>query len=120
MKKINGESIFCDSMHERKQKMFELSEGFLALPGGLGTLEEICEMLTWQQLGLHQFPIGFLNVNSFFNHLDALFSEMERKHFLKPEGRAMALFHEDISELLNLMQNYKPAQTAKWINLETS
>jgi uncharacterized protein (TIGR00730 family) len=60
------ELILCETMHQRKTKMFELSQGFIALPGGFGTLEEVVEILTWQQLGLHKYPVGFLNVNGFF------------------------------------------------------
>lgn len=110
------ELILCESMHERKTKMFELSEGFIALPGGFGTLEEISEILTWQQLGLHQYPIVFLNVNGFYSHLDNLFGEMESKKLLKPENRSMALFHNDISTLLNVMKDYQAPEVTKWIN----
>ena len=108
--------IVCNSMHERKQKMFELSDGFIALPGGFGTLEEILEMLTWQQLGLHKKPIGFLNVQGFFNNLKQLFNHMENEKLLKPENKQMALFAETIPELLDLMKKYRAPATSKWIS----
>jgi uncharacterized protein (TIGR00730 family) len=109
------ELIICETMHERKNKMFELSEGFLALPGGFGTLEEIIEVLTWQQLDLHKYPVGFLNVNGFYDHLKMFFSEMERTKLLKPEYRSMALFSNNIVDMLGLMKSYKKADGDKWI-----
>ncbi len=100
------ELILCESMHERKAKMFELSEGFVALPGGFGTLEEVCEILTWRQIGLHKFPVGFLNIEGYYNHLDDLFSGMEAAKLLKPENRSAALFHDNVSDLLEAMTKY--------------
>lgn len=102
-----SELIVVESMHERKMKMFELSEGFLALPGGFGTLEEIIEVLTWHQLGLHKFPVGFLNVNGFYDHLQQFFGVMEKKQLLKPENRKMALFTSTIPEMLETMRAYQ-------------
>ena len=95
--------ILCDTMHERKQKMFELSQGFIALPGGFGTLEEVMEMLTWRQLGLHERPIGFLNIAEFYDHLEGLFDEMALRGFLKSDNRKMALFEPDLQVLLSKM-----------------
>jgi uncharacterized protein (TIGR00730 family) len=109
------EMIYCETMHSRKIKMFELSEGFIALPGGFGTLEEICEILTWQQLGLHKFPVGFLNVKGYYNHLDFLFREMESQNLIKSENREMALFDNEIIGLLKKMRNYKAPAVSKWI-----
>jgi uncharacterized protein (TIGR00730 family) len=110
------ELILCETMHERKTKMFELSEGFIALPGGFGTLEEVLEILTWQQLGLHGFPIGFLNINGYYNHLRLFFNEMESKELLKAENKNMALFSEDILGLLEQMTSYRAPDVAKWIS----
>ncbi len=109
------ELILCDSMHERKSKMFELSDGFIALPGGFGTLEEVCEVLTWGQLGLHSWPIGFLNINRYYDHLHEQFKFMEEQNLLKPENRSMALFHSNVSELLKAMYAYKAPAVTKWI-----
>lgn len=108
--------ILVDSMHERKQKMFQLSQGLVALPGGFGTLEEIMEMLTWGQLGLHNYPLGFLNINKFYNHLDSLFQEMVKKDLLKPENRKMALFSDDPTTLLKMMREFEPLPVEKWLD----
>lgn len=113
------ELILCDSMHERKSKMFELSDGFIALPGGFGTLEEVCEVLTWGQLGLHSWPIGFLNINGYYDHLQQQFKFMEEQHLLKPENKSMALFHSDVSGLLKVMEAYKAPAVTKWIKKES-
>ena len=90
------------------------------MPGGFGTLEEISEILTWQQLGLHKFPIGFLNVNGFFHHLKLFFEEMEKKKLLKTENLQMALFADGIFELLEIMKNYQAPEVPKWISKSTS
>lgn len=110
------ELILCDSMHERKTKMFQLAQGFIALPGGLGTLEEVCEMLTWQQLGMHQFPIGFLNVKGFYDSLLTFFKEMVKREFLKSENLNMALFSDNPVDLIHQMKIYRPASVEKWIS----
>ena len=99
------ELILCNSMHERKMKMFELSQGFIAMPGGFGTLEEIVEILTWRQLKLHHYPIGFLNINGFYDHLQMFFNEMTNKQLLKNEHRNMVIFANSAEELLQKMQN---------------
>lgn len=109
------ELILCETMHERKTAMFERAEGFIALPGGFGTLEEIVEVLTWQQLGLHRFPVAFLNIDGFYDHLRQLFSQMEATQFLKPEHKSMALFETDPHELLEIMERYQPIDVKKWI-----
>ena len=80
-----------DSMHTRKARMAELSDGFIALPGGFGTFEEFCEVLTWGQLGFHAKPIGLLNINGFYDPLLALFDHAVREGFLRQQNRAMAL-----------------------------
>ena len=114
------ELITVDSMHQRKQKMAELSDGFIALPGGFGTLEEFCEILTWAQLGLVTGPVGLLNVDGYFNHLLALFDHMVSRELLKPENRKLVLHDATISGLLEKMSNFEPKTVPKWIDVERS
>jgi uncharacterized protein (TIGR00730 family) len=111
------ELITVDSMHQRKQKMAELSDGFMALPGGFGTLEEFCEIVTWAQLGLVTGPVGLLNINGYFDHLLAQFDHMVSQELLKPENRELVLCHSNIDELLNKMSGYKPKPVPKWLDL---
>ena len=112
------EMIIVDSMHERKMKMHELSDGIIALPGGFGTLEELFEVITWGQLGLHQKPMGILNVNGFYNELLAFLDTMVATGLLKIENRNMLLVDDTISGLLTQMESYQPAITPKWIKKE--
>lgn len=94
------ELILVDSMHERKAKMAELADGFIALPGGAGTMEEYFETFTWGQLGLHEKPCGLLNVNRYFDPLLAMFDTMLREGFMKPQYRAMVIAEETPEGLL--------------------
>ncbi|MDR6569650.1 LOG family protein [Chitinophaga ginsengisegetis] len=110
------ELILVDTMHERKTKMNELCDGVIALPGGFGTMEELFEMLTWGQLGLHKKPIGLLNVNGFYDALMALSKTMSEKGFLTAENRDMLLCSNDISDLLLQMERYQPPARSKWIS----
>lgn len=103
------------SMHERKTLMYELSDGFVALPGGMGTLEEIFEILTWAQLGLHQKPCGFLNVDGYFDPLLAFLDEMAAKGFLKEKHRALIHVAADVDGLLKAFAGAKAPQLDKWI-----
>tara|TARA_R110001592_G_scaffold119243_2_gene322245 strand:- start:1841 stop:2422 length:582 start_codon:yes stop_codon:yes gene_type:complete len=114
-----GELILVDTMHERKTKMNDLSDGVIALPGGFGTLEEFFEMLTWGQLGLHKKPIGILNINGFYDSLITLLNTMVDKGFLKKANQQMVLVSDDIDDLLNKMKNYEAPKVGKWINKET-
>lgn len=107
-----------DSMHTRKARMAELADGFIALPGGFGTFEEFCEILTWGQLGFHQKPMGLLNVNGFYDPLLAMFDRAVADGFLRPENRAMALADTDIVRLLAQMANYRPEPVSKWLKEE--
>jgi uncharacterized protein (TIGR00730 family) len=107
-----------DSMHERKQKMHELSDAIIALPGGFGTLEELFEMLTWGQLGLHPKPIGILNVNGFYDALVMQADKMVQEGFLKQEDRNMLLVADTIEQLFELIENYIPKAVPKWLNNE--
>lgn len=114
------ELILVESMHERKTKMNDLCDGVIALPGGFGTLEELFEMLTWAQLGLHKKPIAILNVNGFYDSLIALLQTMTEKELLKEVNREMLLVSDNIDDLLEKMRNYVPPTVGKWIDKEQS
>lgn len=107
-----------DSMHTRKARMAELADGFIALPGGFGTFEEFCEILTWGQLGFHVKPMGLLNVNGFYDPLLALFDKAVAEGFLRPQNRTMALADTDIGRLLAAMAAYEPEPVSKWLKEE--
>jgi len=107
------ELILVDSMHERKTKMNDLCDAVIALPGGFGTLEELFEMLTWGQLGLHKKPIGILNINGYYNNLIAFLDEMVKKGLLKAVNRKMVLISENIDELFTKMKTYQASKTGK-------
>lgn len=100
------ELIMVDSMHERKAKMAELADGFMALPGGPGTLEEYFEIFTWGQLGLHQKPCGLLNVGGYFDPLVSMFDAMERNQFLQPKYRAMLMTDDTPEGMLRQFSTY--------------
>ena len=107
-----------DSMHTRKARMAELAEGFIALPGGFGTFEEFCEILTWGQLGFHAKPMGLLNVNGFYDPLLAMFDRAVADGFLRSQNRAMALAERDIEGLLAAMAAYRAEPVSKWLKEE--
>lgn len=104
------------SMHERKALMAELSDAFIALPGGLGTLDELFEILTWAQLGLHHKPIGLLDVGGYFDPLLAFLDGAVRARFVAPEHRAMLLRAADPVALLDACRNYQAPAPFKWID----
>ena len=110
------ELIITKDMHERKLKMHELSDGIIMLPGGYGTLEEFFEMLTWAQLGLHQYPIGVLNTNDFYTELMTMLAKMVNQGFVKKENYDMILVDHTVDGLLIQMENYKPVPVPKWID----
>jgi uncharacterized protein (TIGR00730 family) len=112
--------ILVDTMHERKLKMHELSDAIIALPGGFGTLEELFEMLTWGQLGLHKKPVGLLNVNGFYDELIAFADTLVKKGFLKPVNRQMLLISSDVQDLLKQLKNYQAPEVEKWIDRSKS
>ncbi|MBI3714183.1 MAG: TIGR00730 family Rossman fold protein [Burkholderiales bacterium] len=95
------------NMHERKAKMAELSDGFIALPGGIGTLEELFEMFTWLQLGFHQKPLGLLNVDAYYDPLLQFLQHAVGSEFLKPEHHALLLRSSDPEQLLQQMQHFE-------------
>lgn len=109
------ELIVVESMHDRKAKMAELADGFIMLPGGPGTLEEFFEIFTWAQLGLHQKPFGFLNVNRYYDPLLTLFDHMVKEGFLQEKYRGMAISTEDIGEMLQLIHTYEPPAIKTYI-----
>ncbi len=115
-----SELIIVNTMHERKTKMNELSDGVIALPGGFGTLEEFFETLTWGQLGLHRKPVGLLNINGFYDSLKILAQTMVEKGFLKEANRKMLLISDDIDKLIDQMENYIAPDIDKWIIRENN
>jgi uncharacterized protein (TIGR00730 family) len=112
------ELILVDTMHERKTKMNDLCDGVIALPGGFGTLDELFEMLTWGQLGLHKKPIAILNVDGYYDALIAFVQTMTDKGLLKEVNQQMLLVSDTIDDLLDKMENYIPPSVGKWINKE--
>ena len=111
------ELIITSNMHERKQKMADLSDGVITLPGGFGTLEEFFEVLTWLQLGLHNNPIGLLNIDGFYDPLLAQMDIMVEKKFLKPLNRDLVLSHSDPAELVLLMENFNGNPDEVWFEV---
>lgn len=110
--------IAVDNMHQRKTLMNDLSEAIIALPGGFGTMEEVFEMITWAQLGLHQKPVGLLNINGFYNHLIAFIQNMVDAGLLKKENQDMLLVSDNIEDLLQKMEAYIAPDVPKWLSKE--
>lgn len=108
------EMIVTTNMHERKQKMADLADGFIVLPGGFGTLEEFFEVLTWLQLGLHGKAIGVLNVNGFYDHLFAQMDVMVEQRFLKPANRAMVFNESNPEILVSKMTGFQASPDEVW------
>jgi uncharacterized protein (TIGR00730 family) len=104
------------SMHERKAVMAELADGFIALPGGLGTLEELAEVTTWAQLGLHAKPIGLLDPLGYFDLLMRFLDHAVDERFLRPEHRALLLREAAVDPLLRAMAAWTPPTVAKWLD----
>jgi uncharacterized protein (TIGR00730 family) len=108
------------SMHERKALMAELSDAFVALPGGIGTLEELFEVYTWAQLGLHAKPLALLDVAGYYQPLAAFLDHAVAERFLRPETREMLAVAEDFDGLLATLERWQPAAMHKWIELDES
>lgn len=104
------------TMHERKALMEDLSGGFIALPGGFGTYDELFEMLTWGQLSVHQKPIGLLNVAGFFDPLLAMVQHGVREGFIRESNLALFVVADTLPELLDRMNSYRAAPVAKWLS----
>jgi uncharacterized protein (TIGR00730 family) len=107
------ELIVVQSMHERKARMAEASDAFIALPGGYGTFEEFCEVLTWSQLGFHDKPCGVLNVGGFYDPLLALFDRAVQDRFIRPEHRELVLADADVDALLERLASFNPIKVNK-------
>lgn len=104
------------SMHERKSRMADLSDAFIALPGGFGTIEELCEILTWAQLGLHAKPIGILNVGGYFDPLLTFFDNVLAEQFIRAEHRSLLIEGHTPQQLLESFAAYEPPLVKKWID----
>ena len=110
------ELIITENMHQRKQKMSEISDGVITLPGGFGTLEEFFEMLTWLQLGLHKNPIGLLNIGGFYDPLLLQMDVMVQYRFLKPVNRQLVQSHSNPSDLIDMMADFNATPDEVWFH----
>ncbi|MFO0946487.1 MAG: TIGR00730 family Rossman fold protein [Planctomycetota bacterium] len=104
------------SMHERKAIMADLSDGFIALPGGMGTLEELCEILTWSQLGMHDKPCGVLNIDGYYDRFLDFLDHAVGEQLLKQKHRDLVLVHTEADGLLDLFSHFRKPKVEKWIN----
>jgi hypothetical protein len=104
------------TMHERKAKMAALADGFLALPGGIGTLEEIVEVFVWMQLGLHAKPCALLNVNGYYDPLIKFLTHMTESRFLRTEQLSQLIVAREPSEALDRLQSFAPTTVDKWMD----
>ena len=102
-----SELVVVDTMHQRKTRMFELADAFVALPGGFGTMDEMFEMLTWAQLGLHRYPCAFLDVRGYYRDLRSMVDHMASERFVRAEQRDSVWFGEDIAALFDWMHDYE-------------
>ncbi|KZC38505.1 MULTISPECIES: TIGR00730 family Rossman fold protein [Rhodanobacter] len=110
------ELVVVETMHQRKTRMYELSDAFVALPGGFGTMDEMFEMLTWAQLGLHRYPCAFLDVRGYYRDLRTLMAHMVDESFVKAAQRDSIWFGDDIAALFDWMRDYEGSYTPKWIS----
>ncbi|MHB8950545.1 MAG: LOG family protein [Rhodoferax sp.] len=108
------------SMHERKTLMAELSDGFIAMPGGIGTFEEIFEIWTWAQLGIHAKPCGLLNVAGYFDALTLFLDHAAAEQFLKPQHRSVLIVEQEPLALLDRFASYEPPGVQKWLDADES
>jgi len=114
------ELITTENMHDRKLLMQKRSDGFITMPGGMGTMEEFFELLTWLQLGLHSKPIGLLNVNHYYDDLILMLEKMVKKGFLSMDNLGLLIVDDQIDHLLEKMKNFKNPQKPKWLTNERS
>jgi hypothetical protein len=105
------------TIHQRKQRMYDLAEGYIALPGGYGTLDELFETLTWAQIGEHRKPVGLLNVRGYYDQLLKMLDRAVEEKFLFPEHRQLLLCNPDPEALLKMMESYQPSLDAvkRWM-----
>lgn len=108
------------SMHERKTLMAELSDGFIAMPGGIGTFEEIFEIWTWAQLGIHAKPVGLLNVDRYYDALTTFLDHATQEQFLKPQHRLVLIVEQAPDALLDRFASYQAPKTQKWLDTDES
>ena len=113
-----SELFVVESMHERKARMAELSDGFIALPGGWGTIEEIFEMLTWAQLGFHEKPCGLLNIAAYYDDLHRFLEHAMNQRFVKEDFRPMMIMERDPVSLLDRFEQYQAPRVRKWLGPE--
>lgn len=111
-----SELVVVETMHQRKTRMYELSDAFVALPGGFGTMDEMFEMLTWAQLGLHRCPCAFLDVRGYYRDLRAMIGHMVDESFVRTAQRDSIWFGDDIATLFEWMEHYEGDYTSKWID----
>lgn len=109
-----SETFVVDTMHERKAKMIELADAFIAMPGGFGTMEELFEVLTWSQLAIHHKPIALLNVNGFYDKLLEFIDVMCEQKLIKPEHRDMIIVSDNPQYILDAFESYTPTIKDKW------
>lgn len=107
-----------ETMNERKTLMAQLSDAFIALPGGMGTLDELFEMLTWNQLGFHRKPCGLLDADRYFSHLMAFLDHAVAERFVTPEHRSMLIIEHDAERLLARLASEPPPEVSKWMDRE--
>ena len=107
------------SMHKRKALMAKLSDGFIAMPGGFGTFEEICEVITWTQLGFQEKPCGILNTNRYYEDLISLFDNATEKGFIRPEHRRLVMVSDQIAGLIEQLNSFTPSRIEKWIDKDS-
>lgn len=103
------------TMHERKATMADLADGFIGLPGGLGTIEEFFEVATWSQLGIHAKPTALLNVRGYYDLVEGFLEHAVKEGFLRPEHRALIAIAQEFSTLLEALRSYQPTLTEKWL-----
>jgi uncharacterized protein (TIGR00730 family) len=104
-----------ETMHQRKERMADLSDGFIAMPGGLGTLEEIFEVWTWAQLGVHAKPLGFLNIAGYFDGLIGFLDQSVADGFVRPAHRAIAAVETVPEVMIERLKAYRPVDVVKWV-----
>lgn len=109
------ELYVTQSMHERKMKMAELSDGFIALPGGIGTMEELFEIWTWAQLGFHKNPCGLLNIDGYYDALIQFVDHMQQEQFVKPKHHDLLMIADDPEKLLEKFISYTPPEITQWV-----
>ncbi|MEM8895913.1 MAG: TIGR00730 family Rossman fold protein [Bacteroidota bacterium] len=112
------ELITVETMHQRKTKMSELAEGFIALPGGFGTLEELCEILTWAQLQLIKAPVAVLNWHGYYDHLTLLLDRMMEDELLKKDNADLLIVESEHQALIKRMNQYEPPKESFWAKLD--